>query len=136
MNTISNGQKIKAAINKDEEILQRHQKLEAFLKEYVTNCKDPYRFSCAGLVDDVLGGTHRAVEEIQEMKATVTDLFVLLTNPDIAAKFKEVRSGWSCDFADHLRRILVMLDWANNDLAIAEMALYELDNFTLSENAL
>lgn len=95
------------------------------------------RWPCVALMWDLTGAdAHMASDEVEEMKSTVTDLLVLLTDPEIAQKFEKIRDFQSRHFATHLKRIMKVLEQADVKEIYAEMAHYELSAFGFDEQKL
>lgn len=108
------------------------------IKHFSANYKGVTRANCKELVLDLLGGdAHMAVDQIYEMKHVFTDLLVFLCDPEISMKFKKVRRNvYSDHYADHLRRVLLFLDRANNPLTYAEIADQQLEDACVDEKTL
>lgn len=130
------GQKLKSTINKGQDLEQRQNKLEAALKEYIATCKEPYRHPCAALVGELLGSNaHLAQERLEEMKETFLDVLILLTDPEVSGRLE--KRGFSfLKMGEHFKRLLEFFDRANNRLCFAEMALYDVESYSLNERYL
>lgn len=114
---------MKSALNKtvNEEQYQKH--VEGVIKDFINNCEETNRVSCAEAVADLLiDGPYLHPDcEAFEMQRTMLDLLAFLANPEIAANFKENASLYSSDYADRLRRLIIFFDQLRNKLAFAQM---------------
>jgi hypothetical protein len=115
---------------KELELEQRAEKIIEKIEATVINKALQSKWPCVAMVWALLGTTaHMASDEVEELKSTVTDLLVFLTDPEIAKRFEKVRGYQSKDFATHLKRLMAFCDDADKREIYAEIALFELQSF-------
>lgn len=125
-----------AVETKEVELEQRRNKLVRHIE--TTHLAKMNASPCVGMIWELTGGNpHMAVDEIRDMKSTITDILVFMCDPEIAEKFKSVNTSYTRGgFAKHLKRILNCLDDADDKNVFAEIAHYDLDNFGQEERDL
>jgi hypothetical protein len=114
----------------DAELELRAQNLAAHIEAKYFSKKNSR--PCVGLVWQLTGAKpHMAVDEIREMRESITDILVFLCDPEISKKFAEARGQnyYSRHFAKHLQRILDFLIDAKDKNVLAEIALFDLKEF-------
>lgn len=123
---------------KELELEQRANSLITHLEKKYISKPMQSKWPCAALVWSLLGeNAHMAVDRVDDMKETVLDLVVFLSDPEIAKRFEKVRRGYSSEsHAVHLRRLITVLDAAKEEEIAAEIAHFELSAFGHTEQQL
>jgi hypothetical protein len=131
----SDGSKIKAVISENLPVEQKQDRILEIIKSYREG--HLMNFTCVGIVSELLGDSaHLNNEVARSMRSTLLDVLAFLADPEIAARFKEVRGYASADYAEHLKSLINFISDAQDISITAETAIYQLESWVSNEQDL